>query len=627
MEKEDLIEYERKINSLSSDEQKLREIYLKQMADGTLQGPSLKEKSVTKPQNKFYSDEQLLSDIPTCSIYEYIKERNANNLDSVALDYYDKKITYRELFENIDKAEQVFINNGVKRGDIVSMSFPTIPESIYMFYALNKIGAISNMVDPRVSAEQLRDYINEVNSKLFVGIDLYDSKFEEALNGTGVEKSILISAGTSMPNGLTKLGSSLLSKKKTLKKHRVPTNNYTEEIKMASKVIIPSSIDVKADDVVAIVHTGGTTGRSKGVMLTSTNLNASALQAEHTGYDLNPSDTWLNIMPPFIAYGVGNGLHLPLSVGMKVVLIPAFNPDKFPDYIIKYKPNEIAGVPSHYENLIRSKKLKNFDLSFLKAPIVGGDSMDPSLERETTEFLKSHGCKSGVLKGYGLSEESAAVSLPTTTGENKLKSVGVPFSKTTISIFEKKENGERPTDNYYEELGSNEVGEVCITGPNTMAGYYNNEAETENILREHADGRVWAHSGDLGYMDDDGNLFIVDREKRIIIRHDGFKIFPSIIKDVVSTNPAVKLCEVIGVRDESHVQGKLPKVFIVLNDEYLDKEAEVISQLEKECTEKLSEYYLPITFEARESLPLTLIGKIDYKELENEEEEKRQKAR
>lgn len=627
MEKNDLIEYEKKINNLSTNDKKLREVYLKQMANGTLQGPSLKEKSITKPQNKFYSDEQLQSDIPTCSIYEYIKERNANNLDGVALDYYDKKITYRELFENIDKAAKVFINNGVKRGDIVSMSFPTIPESVYMFYALNKIGAISNMVDPRVSAEQLRDYINEVNSKLFVGIDLYDAKFEEALNGTGVEKSILISAGTSMPNSLTKLGSSLLSKKKTLKKHRVPTNNYTEEIKMASKVIIPSSIDVKADDVVAIVHTGGTTGRSKGVMLTSTNLNASALQAEHTGYDLNPSDTWLNIMPPFIAYGVGNGLHLPLSVGMKVVLIPAFNPDKFPDYIIKYKPNEIAGVPSHYENLIRSKKLQKFDLSFLKAPIVGGDSMDPSLERETTEFLKSHGCKSGVLKGYGLSEESAAVSLPTTTGENKLKSVGVPFSKTTISIFEKKENGERPTDNYYEELGSNEVGEVCITGPNTMAGYYNNEAETENILREHADGQVWAHSGDLGYMDDDGNLFIVDREKRIIIRHDGFKIFPSIIKDVVSTNPAVKLCEVIGIRDESHVQGKLPKVFIVLNDEYLDKEAEVISQLSKECTEKLSEYYLPITFEARESLPLTLIGKIDYKELENEEEAKRQKAR
>lgn len=627
MEKKDLIEYERKINNLSADEQKLREIYLKQMADGTLQGPSLKEESITHTKNRYYSDEQLSENIPNLSIYEYLKERNKDNLDSIALDYFDKKITYRELFENIDKAAKVFINNGVKQGDIVSMSFPTIPESVYMFYALNKIGAISNMVDPRVSAEQLRDYINEVNSKLFVGIDLYDSKFKKALKGTGVKKSILISAGQSMPDGKIKFGSNLLSKLKTFRIHRIPTKNYATEVKKASNVVLPENIDVKADDVVAIVHTGGTTGKSKGVMLTSTNLNASAQQAEHTGYDLNPTDTWLNIMPPFIAYGVGNGLHLPLTVGMKVVLIPQFNPDKFPDYIIKYKPNEIAGVPSHYENLIQSEKLKNFDLSFLKAPIVGGDSMDPSLERETTAFLKSHGCKSGVLKGYGLSEESAAVSLPTTTGENKLKSVGVPFSKTTISIFEKKENGERPADNYYEELGHNEVGEVCITGPNTMAGYYNNEAETENVLREHADGKTWAHTGDLGYMDDDGNLFIVDREKRIIIRHDGFKIFPSIIKDVVSANPAVKLCEVVGVRDESHVQGKLPKVFIVLNDEYLDKEEAVIRQLEKECSEKLSEYYLPITFEAKESLPLTLIGKVDYKELENEEEAKRQKAR
>ena len=633
MNKEDLIEYQQKISQLTPEEQKERDLYLKKMADGTLQGPSLEERSVSKPWLKFFKDEEILTDIPETTIYEYLKERNKDNLDSIALEYFDKKITYRELFENIDKAAKMFINNGIKAGDIVSMSLPTTPESVYMFYALNKIGAISNMIDPRTSVEQIHEYIDEVKSKLFVGIDLYDKKFEEALVGTTVKKSIFISAGDSMPFGLMKLGSSLLSLSKTQMTHAIPTVSYKSEIAAAKNIDLDkelkdnSIISYKADDVVVIVHTGGTTGKSKGVQLTNKNLNASSLQAEHTGYNLTPDDTWLNIMPPFIAYGVGNGLHLPLTVGMKVVIIPQFNPDKFADYIIKYKPNEMTGVPSHYENLIRNKKLKHFDLSFLKAPIVGGDSMDPALEKETTEFLKAHGCKSGVLKGYGMSEASAAVSLPTTSGENKLKSVGVPFSKTTISIFEHKENGEIPEDGYYKELAPGEIGEVCMTGPNTMDGYYNNPSETEHVLRKHADGKVWVHSGDLGYMDKDGNLFIMDRDKRLIVRHDGFKIFPSVIKDVISANPAVKLCEVIGIRDENHVQGKLPKVFVVLKDEYVGNESSVLQKLNQECSEKLSEYYLPLTFEIRDSLPLTLIGKTDYKELENEEEEKQKQNR
>lgn len=626
MNKEDLIEYQEFLKQMSAEQEKQRNLYLKKLSDGTLQGPPVGNLSIDKPWLQFYSDEELMADMPEESIYDYIKKRNEDNLEHVALDYYGTKITYRDLFDNIDKAEKMFVNNGVKPGDIVSMSVPTTPETIYMFYALNKMGAVANMIDPRVSAEQMHDYITEVDSKLFVGIDLYDKKFKKALKGTSVEKTILISAGASMPKGPMKGVTSVLSVFKTELDHEIPTSTYKKEIEKAQDVKLPAPVDVKADDVVVIVHTGGTTGKSKGVQLTNKNLNASSLQAEHTGYNLTPDDRWLNIMPPFIAYGVGNGLHLPLSVGMEVILIPRFDPRKFADYIIKYRPNEMAGVPSHYENLIKDPKLKDFDLSFLKAPIVGGDSMNPELEKETTEFLRTHGCKSGVLKGYGMSEASAAVSLPTTTGENKLKSVGVPFSRTTISIFDYElDDNERemfPIDDYYQELGPGKIGQICMTGPNTMAGYYNNQEETDNVLRIHSDGKIWVHSGDLGYMDESGRVFVLDRMKRIIVRHDGFKIFPSIIRDIVAANPAVKLCEVIGVRDESHVQGKLPKVFIVLKEEYQDKADNVIHQLNRECNEKLSEYYLPITFDVKEELPLTLIGKVDYKALEKEEEEK-----
>ena len=284
MNKEDLIEYQQKIAALTPEEQKERDIYLKKMADGTLQGPSLEERSITKPWLKFFKDEEILTDIPESTIYEYLRERNKDNLDSIALEYFDKKITYRELFENIDKAAKMFINNGIKPGDIVSMSLPTTPESVYMFYALNKIGAISNMIDPRTSVEQIHEYIDEVKSKLFVGIDLYDKKFEQALVGTTVKKSIFISAGDSMPFGLMKLGSGLLSLSKTQMKHAIPTVSYKSEIAAAKDVDLEEAmknndiITYKADDVVVIVHTGGTTGFPKGVVLSHDNYNAMAYE-------------------------------------------------------------------------------------------------------------------------------------------------------------------------------------------------------------------------------------------------------------------------------------------------------------------------------------------------------------
>ena len=337
-------------------------------------------------------------------------------------------------------------------------------------------------------------------------------------------------------------------------------------------------------------------------------MNISAYQCIISGLDFQRKHTWLNIMPPFIAYGVGNGLHLPLIVGMEVILIPQFDPNKFDELLLKHKPNHMTGVPSHYGNIINSQTLKNKDLSYLIAPIVGGDSMNIDLERQTNQFFKKHNAKCHVVKGYGMTEVSAAVSVCATDSCNQIGSVGIPFTHTVISIFDV-ENGE--------ELMYNQQGEVCITGPNTMLGYYKNPKATAEIIVRHKDGLDWVHSGDIGYMTEDGMLFIVDRIKRMIVRHDGFKVFPSMIEKTIASHEAVQSCCVVGIPDKEHSQGKLPAAHIVLAPQFSGQKSDVQQQLAALCQKELPEYAQPVDYAFRDSLPLTSIGKVDYQALEN----------
>lgn len=601
--------------------------------------------SIDKPWLKYYDEEVLKKELPEKTIYEYIVQNNKKFPNRTALNYFGKKITYGQMIENIDKTARAFRSHGVKEGDIVTVSMPTIPETIYIYYALSKIGAVANMVDPRTSKEGIEDYINEAKSKMLIIIDVAADKAKDVKEKTTIEEIVTVSPTDSLPLGIMlkkaskdinssfedKKEESIKKGKKEPKKKDIILDYFKDMKKNQSKFAKSSECiswpeffkSGKKEDYklypkydknkpLLIVHTGGTTGPSKGVMLSNFNVNAASFQCENAGYDFKREHTWLNIMPPFIAYGIGNGLHLPLACGMEVILIPQFDPKKFDELLLENRPNHMVGVPSHYGNIIHSRKIANEDLSYIIAPTVGGDKMDESLEEETNKFLEEHNCDYKVVKGYGMTEVNAAVAACTSNETNKLGSVGIPFPNTTISIFDPKTG---------EELGYNEQGEVCITGPNTMLGYFNNEEETNKILRKHEDGLTWVHSGDVGYMDADGNLYIVDRLKRMIIRPDGFKIFPSLIEDVVIKHPLVEACKVVGIRDLNFSQGKLPKVHVVLKE--TSKE---IEEIEKEifmlCEEGLPEYYQPCGIDFDESLPLTSIGKVDYMKLEKEDEEK-----
>ena len=560
--------------------------------------------SVDKPWLKYYTSEQIEADLPKCKIFDYIWTQNKNYQDRIALNYYDRRITYGQLFNSIDKVAKAFSQVGVRTGDVVSIISVTLPETIYSFYALNRIGAIANMIDPRTSLDGIREYLKEVDSKVVVTLDVAYEKVKEAVIGTSVDKVVIISPADSLPvikKQLFKLTKGVKIKENTT---CIKWNHFLSSSQSNDEI---NDTEYKEGECCVIVHTGGTTGTPKGVMLSNDNLNCSAFQCINSAIDFKREHNWIDIMPPFIAYGVGNGLHLPLVTGAEVVLIPAFDPNEFDALLMKYRPVHMVGVPSHYEAIINSTKLKGFDLSFIIAPVVGGDSIRRDLEIEVNRFFSEHGCKWNLVKGYGMTEVSAAVSVCTSNESNKIGGVGIPFAHTVISIFDT-ETGE--------ELSYNQKGEVCMTGPNTMLGYYKNEAETSNILRKHADGKVWVHSGDLGYMDEDGQLFIEGRLKRMIVRHDGFKVYPSLIEAVLLNSSDVNMCCVVGVNDTSHAQGRLPKAYVVLNEDKKPLCEEIKKELIMLCKEELPEYAQPQDICFIDQLPLTPIGKVNYLALE-----------
>lgn len=569
---------------------------------------SIKRKpSVEKPWLKLYPNGIPDISLIDCSLNCFLKRSNEGHMEDIALEYFGNTVTFAQFFNNINQTADACIKLGVKKGDIVTICSVMTPEIVYIFYALDLIGAIPNMVDPRTSSKGIHHYIEEVNSEIVCTLDVAYPKIKKAVKGTDVNKVIVVSPSDSL-KGIAKI----LYKFSTPDKNEYESNiiRWCDFFAMGDKAkSFDDNENYNHDSPAIILHTGGTTGTPKCVMLSARSLNALAVQYGINGFERNQK--FLDVMPPFIAYGFACGVHTPLSQGVRSILVPNVENDKLASLILKHKPNHMAGVPLHYQTIIKSPKLANADLSFLLTSGVGGDSMSVGVENEVNEFLKSHGCKYPVCKGYGMTEVSSTAT--TCMGNNnKVGSVGFPLCFTTVSIF-------KPNTN--EELSYNQEGEICITGPNTMLGYYGKPAETANIMKIHSDGRVWIHTGDIGSMDEDGYLFLKSRIKRVIIRHDGFKVYSTSIEDVVSTHNDVEFCSVVAVKDREHLQGNLPFLFVVWKNDMTNSVENAEAELEELCKNELAEYTLPVGYKTVESLPYTGIGKIDYKKLEKQAEE------
>ena len=558
--------------------------------------------SQAKPWLKYYDQKFIDQTLPALSAFEYVCQRSKNHLNDTALDYYGRKFTYADLIVNVKKTAAALRGAGVKKGDIITVVSVMTPEVIALFYAADMMGATLNLVDPRYSVEGIREYIEEVDSHLLVCLNVVYERCRQASKRTNVEKVIVLSPADSLPPVMA-VGYKLT----TPDKNKYASNVIRWKQFMAGgKDQSTAAEPYDPDHACVVVHTGGTTGSPKGVMLTDDCFNGIALQFQAYPKLFHRGQKLMNVMPPFIAYGFACGIHLPLVLGFTVIIIPNLDPAKLGSLVLKHKPEHMFGVPTHYQQLAADPKLRDKDLSFIINYAAGGDSLSRGAEQTVNDFLAAHGARYPIAKGYGMTEVSSAATVAAGL-DNKPGSVGIPMVNTVVAAFEP------GTD---QELPIGQRGELCISGPCLMKGYYNKPEETAILLRRHPDGRVWAHTGDMGYLDEDGFVYLDSRIKRMIIRHDGFKVFPSMIENVVSRHPAVHQCSVVGCADKDHTQGRLPFVYIVLKADTTAKKKQVIRELERMCAEELPEYVQPVAYKFISSMPMTPVGKVDYRQLE-----------
>jgi long-chain acyl-CoA synthetase len=558
--------------------------------------------SQAKPWLKYYDQKFIDQTLPALSAFEYVCQRSKNHLNDTALEYYGRKFTYADLIVNVKKTAAALRGAGVKKGDIITVVSIMTPEIIALFYAADMMGATLNLVDPRYSVEGIREYIEEVDSHLLVCLNVVYERCRQAAKRTNVEKVIVLSPADSLPPVMA-VGYKLTTPDKN--KYASNVIRWKQFIK-GGEGQSTAAEPYDPDHACVVVHTGGTTGSPKGVILTDDCFNGIALQFQAYPKLFHRGQKLMNVMPPFIAYGFACGIHLPLVLGFTVIIIPNLDPAKLGSLVLKHKPEHMFGVPTHYQQLASDPKLRDKDLSFIINYAAGGDSLSRGAEQTVNDFLAAHGARYPIAKGYGMTEVSSAATVAAGL-DNKPGSVGIPMVNTVVAAFEP------GTD---QELPIGQRGELCISGPCLMKGYYNKPEETAILLRRHPDGRVWAHTGDMGYLDEDGFVFLDSRIKRMIIRHDGFKVFPSMIENVVSRHPAVHQCSVVGCADKDHTQGRLPFVYIVLKSDTTAKKKQVIRELERMCAEDLPEYVQPVAYKFISSMPMTPVGKVDYRQLE-----------
>lgn len=560
------------------------------------------------PWKKYYSKKDRQVEIPDISLYKIIKEQALMNPNNVAIDYFGKKITYKNFIKEIDKAARSFRCYGIRPGDVVTICMPNMPEGVISFYALNKIGAIANMIHPLSAEEEIKNYLNEADSVMLVAVDICYEKIERILSETKVYKVILVSANDSMPKALS-LGYTLTKGLKIRKPKSMEVYTFWKDfIKKSELYNYEYEVKSKKDITSVILHSGGTTGIPKGIVLTNGNLNALALQVKIVFKDIVPGDKILAIMPIFHGFGLGVSVHSGFVLGAEVVLVPQFSAKTFDNLVKRNKPQVIVGVPTLFEALLNNKGFNGMDMSYVKHFVSGGDSLTEKQNASINEFLRNHGCNIKVEQGYGMTESVAATALAFGKA-NKPCTIGIPFPGNYFKIVAK---------GTQEEVKFGEVGEICVCGPTVMQGYYNNEKETNLVLQIHKDGNIWLHTGDIGSMDEDGVITYVQRLKRMIIS-SGYNVYPQQIEQVIETHPEVLKCTVVAMPHKYKVQ--VAKAYIVLK-EGISPSGSLKKEIKELCEKNLSKFSIPYDYEYRKSLPKTLIGKVDYKQLEREAIEK-----
>jgi len=596
--------------------------------------------SIDKPWMKYYKKDYYNIRAQDENVYDFFLDETSKFPKAILLDYYGKKYTRNDIKEEVENDIKRLTKMGIKSGDTVSIMMLDQPEVLFLWYALSKMNVKSNMIKFDENSERIKYMLELTKSKcLFAtNVPFIVKNVNGALKDNKTLKMVILSNITDSLNTKEKIRmlyetskrsifvkekskikndrkleitKECLNQIKNVRETNVEINTIIEDnpryiyYKNWAKKYIGSKMNFiygGGKNESTIVYTGGTTGKPKGVILSNNNLNNMVIAQKNGEYDFTFGKTALNILPPGIAYYF-NATHGNICLGVKVSLIPFFSIEEYPYLIADYRPNIFMSGPILLEAIRKTDLLK--DVSFIESPISGGDKLFIDEEIAFNEYLKNHNSNAIVHQGYGMSECTAAAAYSKTCSY-KAGSVGIPFVSNIISIFN------YGTD---EELKYNESGEICISGPSNMVKYFDNDEATRNVMKLHKDGKIWLHTGDIGYMDEDGHIFYGSRAKRMLTRN-GAKVWLGDIEDTVEKNNHIEKSCCVKIKDAK--EREVPVLHIVLSNKDVEL-TDLVKELDNSIKSENNDNYVPKYYVIRDSLPYSEVNKkCDFKSLEEE---------
>lgn len=528
------------------------------------------------------------------SMYDKVSDIAIQYPNNYALEFFDKVYTYKAFIKKVDKLAVALKELNVVENECVTICMPNIPEAIFLIYAVNKIGAICNIIHPLSKKKDIKTAMDDVNSTVLFATDVSYKEIEDLK----IKTCVMCNVCNSM-NGI--LSTLYTLKNRNNMKYKEGIIHWRDFVKLGNNTV-NTFVNRSKNDPAVIIYSGGTTGKTKGIILSNLCFNSISKQCEYVCKEAKPGNSILSALPIFHGFGLCVCIHVPLSIGLKCILIPKIDMKKINKTIKNKEPNLLPVIPSMLNYITNNKPLGKKSFESVKVILSGGDYLSDELREKTIKYFRSCGSIAKIQIGYGLSEATAFVSASCESIKDT-NNIGIPNPDNIIKIFEPETDIEK---------GYDEIGEICVKGPSVMLGYVNEDEETAKVLRAHYDGETWLHTGDLGFMSKDGVLHYSSRLKRMIISN-GYNIYPLELEDIICKCKYVDSCVVVGVRHK--IKQEVAKAVIVLKKEYkLDSKVEY--EVKKYCAKNIPKYEAPSIFEFRESLPITKIGKINYRALE-----------
>lgn len=545
--------------------------------------------SIDKPWLKYYTQEQINAPLPHMTAYEYLKTQNADRLDYLAIDSEVGNYTYGELFVQIDATAKALWAMGIQKGKNVLSMFPVLPHESFLFYGIDAVGAALCQIAPQYTALEVCNHANRVDADLFFVFDFILTPEMERMvyENTRVRHIIVVNF---MP----------------LQGRDRRTMDWDTFMALGRDVTLPEIHRDPAKDVLFFASTGGTTGEPKCVMYSDDTFNFAAHWYYQSPLFYYPEQKWLRMWPLFSGTAAVANHHMPLCCGM-ISVLRNFRESiqEFPSVLLAERPQHLLLIPQIFDVMEQSELLKNVDLSFIIHAGCGGMAITAQFEDRVNAFFKQHNIDTFVGYGWGCTESATVGTFRSNHETTRVETVGVPFVNALVSAFDP------DTD---KECAYGKEGELCICSEGMMLGYYNAPEMTQKVLRTHADGKCWLHTGDLGTMDEDGFVRVSGRMTRMILISANAKIYPAAIEAEIAKVPGVLEVVYCAVPKGD---GFFTPVCYIVPENMEDAEA-VKAAVEQFCTMKFPEDSRPKRVFIKDQLPLNKGNKPDILALEEE---------